>query len=688
MKWLTFILKHFIIAILLITGFSYFPIIFNEFVNWDDGVYITENPLIQTFTINNLWYIFTHSFEGHYHPVTLISLMTDYFIWGINPLAFHLHNVLLHLINILLVFNIILKLSKNTTIAGLTALLFAIHPIHVEAVAWATARKDVLFSMYFLLSILFYQYYLKNKEKKWYWLSLSAALLSGLAKGQGVLLPFCLLLIDYYHNKNIFTLKTWKNKIPFLVPLLFLGIIALIAQNKTGYIGSGITDYNLSETLVLAPFSLLFYFYKIIIPVNLSAYYLLPDLTNFSMILYIILGILIFAAITYLMCISYRRNKVVFFGLAFFMVNIFVFLRWFPVSNYLIADRYTYISSIGLFFIIGHYYAYWEKKFRITIAPFIIIVLILTFLTFQRVKIWRDSMTLVTNILEYNPDVYPALNIRGKEKEKQGDIKGAMTDYNKAVSLQPENWRALANRGLLYLETGYYDEALADFNKALMNNSDNYIILNNRGLLYFYKGNIRAAEDDFNRVIKIAPDFAEAYNNRGMLYAVSEKFEEAMNDFNKAISINSSYAGAYANRGKCRNKQGDFYNAIKDIEKSIAFGLETYLQYFEMGYAYYNIRDFKRASGYFTRALNLQPGDAKALEYRGYAYYNLGNYKNAFSDLTEAIDADENNALAYAMRGLTLIALQRNNEACDDFYKAEKLGLSVVRKEIETHCRN
>ncbi len=675
-----------LITCVIVTVLAYMPVFRNGFVSWDDGIYITENTLIHSFTLQNLWQIFSSSFEGHYHPLTLLSLMFDYGINGPDPLVFHLHNLLLHLCNTLLVFVIIRKLAGNGNTAGIAALLFALHPMHVEAVAWATARKDVLFTAWFLLSVWWYLLYLSRNQKKWLLLSLAAALLSALAKGQGVFLPFCLLLIDYFKGRKLTDHKLWREKLPFLLPLLLMGVIALLAQRETGYLGEQTVSPGLWHTLLTAAGALAMYFYKLTVPLQLSAYYPLPG-ERLAVMFSAITGLLIALLLVWLLIISYRRRPVIFFGLAFFLVNIFIFLRWIPVSNYLIADRYTYLSSIGLFFIAGHGFYLLNLRCRMAFILPVLILPVLGLLTTERVTVWKDSMTLVTDILKHHPDVYPALNIRGRELQLAGNSAAALGDFNRAIALQPENPRALANRAALYQGLGRTADALNDLNEALERNPEQYRILNNRGLLLLAAGETPRALADFNKVISLAPGFAEAYNNRGLVLAATGRHEAACADFSRAVERAPGMARAWANRGKCRNKTGDPRAAIRDLEESLRLGLKTPQLYFELGFAWYLLKDFYKARKHFDQCLVLSPGDPNALAYRGFACYNAGDFLHAAEDLTLALRSDSLNPLAWGMRGLALIRINRKIEGCSDLEKAWSLGLIQAEKEIEKYCR-
>ncbi len=678
-----------IAALLTAVILAYLPVFSNQFVSWDDGVYIIDNPLIKTFSLSNLSAIFGKSFEGHYHPFTLLSLSLDYHLWGLNPVGFHAHNLFLHLVNTVLVFLIVRKLTFGAHLAGLAALLFGLHPQHVEAVAWATARKDVLYSLYFLLSLWSYLQYKKLHSRRLLYLSFFAFIFSVLSKGQGVFLPFCLLLIDHAWGDSLRLRATWTNKLPFFGIALFLGIVAYLTQRSTGYTGESVAWPTAWNTLLIAFSSFAFYIYKFLLPINLSAYYPVPGTQGLALYLMATAGFLLMAGLFWWMKRTYKRAPLVFFGLAFFLVNIGMFLRWIPISNYLIADRYTYMASMGIFILAGkgwdwlYSHPRW-RSYSYVLVPLLIVTL--AGLTFQRSQVWRDSLSLTNNILVQYPDVYPALNARGNEWMARKDYKAALEDFNHAIIVQPSHSRGWANRGSLYFKTGDIPKALHDFKQAVILEPGNPRILNNRGLLLDALGRREDALADFNRAIQISPGFSEAYNNKGMTLAKMDRCKEALGDFDTAIETDRNMAKAYANRGKCRNQTSDFEGAIRDFQKCIDLDLKVPLVYYEMGQSFYNLKDFSKAIQNFDQALSLQPDYLPALTYRAYAQFNMGDFVSALQDLDKVMQAGSTDPLAFAMRGMSLVKLGRKEEACQDFQKARDLGLIQVEKQITKYC--
>jgi len=646
-----------LLAAILMTLVIYLPLWNNGFVNWDDNVYVLENPLIFNSWTSSFVNIFSSSFEGHYHPLTLLSLKLDFSLFGLNPRAFHSHNLLLHLLNTILVFRVFMLITKKPMLAGITAVLFGIHPMHVESVAWASARKDVLFTFWFLLAFILWLKYLDDRKKKYILLSMLAFLLSVLSKGQAVFLPLCLILTEVYLGKSLFSWKIWLEKIPFFVIALALGIVAIYVQEKTGYTSKNGLAPGFLEMLLVAGTAFCLYLMKIIVPINLSAYYSYPAFHAGIYPPAMWLGLLIFLILLAAMFYFYRKNKTVFFGLMFFLLNIFIFLKWIPVSNYIIADRYTYIAALGLFFMAAVSLDNLRKygKLQAISAYAILAVLLLSYglSAATRVPVWKDTSSLMDNILKNNPDVYSALNARGSLRLEQGDFKGAMDDYSHAINVQPKTARAYANRAELLIKANRSKEALHDFDQALDLEPDNPRYHNNRGLNRIKEGMIPQALDDFTAATHLAPGIG--------IY--------------------------YANRGKALNLLGRFDQALAELQKAASLGARLPFMAFETGIAYYNLKDFNRAVLQFNQALQQDLTFVDAYFYRGFSNYNLGDFVSAESDLTTALNKQDNNPLAWAMRGLARIRLGNKDGACNDFYKAKELGLKQVDQEIEKNCR-
>jgi len=412
--------------ILAIPSISLFPSLKNDFINWDDQQYVTENKTITELSWRNIETIFDRTYMGHYHPLTLLSYALEYRFFKLNPFAYHLTNLILHLLNGLLVFWLIWMLTGGVLISLVVSLLFGIHPLHVETVAWISERKDLLYSFFFLGSLIVYLTYLKTWRGRYYVLSLFLFLLSLLSKSMAVTLPFVLLLCDTLLHRKI-DRKCLIEKIPFLVIAFIFGIMALFAQgspeamsqnpsspsSKNIFIMSEVLTTYFSKLLLMSEI-VTSYFPKLILPIKLSCLYPpIKGIAGFWSYVYLttIIGFLIAGILLG------KYNKKIPFGTLFFFITIIPTL---PAK--IMADRYLYIPSIGIFFIAaeGFYWLYRSKLKPIKIVKPILAILLIgilgtfSFLTWERCQVWKDSMSLWNNVLKNYPDIPIAYNNLGE----------------------------------------------------------------------------------------------------------------------------------------------------------------------------------------------------------------------------------------------------------------------------------
>ncbi len=314
------------LIVLLILGAAFVvfsPGLRNEFVTWDDYNYIVNNPVVQSLSIENILHIFHYKtfIMGNYHPLTILSYAVEYKVAGLNPLLYHLNNILLHLLNTALLAYIIWNLSKKYYTTIIATALFAIHPMRVESVVWAAERKDVLYTFFFLFSFIFYLWYITKEEKKNrnYILSLVFFLFSILSKGQAVVLPLTFILIDYWIKRPI-TKKIVIDKIPFFLLSLAFGLLAMSAQSSS-LTAQRLDDYTIFERLLFANYNLVAYLYKLIAPFSLACFYGYPAANE--MLKVYVSPFIVLAILTWII-VKHRSNRSIMFGTAFFLFTIFI----------------------------------------------------------------------------------------------------------------------------------------------------------------------------------------------------------------------------------------------------------------------------------------------------------------------------------------------------------------------------
>ena len=352
------------LAVLALTFFCFLPVLRCGFTNWDDPKYLLENNLVKYLSWANIKEIFFDiDLKGRsYVPLSQVTFALEHHFFRLDPMVYHLDNLLLHLFNTALVFWLVWLLCRKTDVSIITSLLFGIHPMHVESVAWITERKDVLYTFFYLLTTITYLLYARPHRYKWvfYFLSAMFFALSLLSKSMAVTLPVVLLLIDYLKRRKP-NIPMFLDKIPFFAMAFAWGIVTIIKAQATQSIAGG-EAFSWIERALFAFNGILFYFYKLFAPVHLSCFYPYPNLIDGHLPLIYYLAPVLISLLGFLVYRSVAYTRSVVFGTLFFLVTVSIVLQFFPVGPNLVTDRYTYVSYIGWFFIIGKGYSYLQGK--------------------------------------------------------------------------------------------------------------------------------------------------------------------------------------------------------------------------------------------------------------------------------------------------------------------------------------
>ena len=578
----------FFIALVIFVVFS--PSLKCGFV-WDDEIFIKQNPLVISNTIE-VKKIFTSVVnENDYYPATIISLAFNYQYGKLNPAGYHLCNVILHMLNTMLVFMFIFIITKrNLLMASIVALFFGIHPLHVESVAWVTERKDVLFMFFFLIGLITYLRFRESGKWIWFFITIILFLLSCLSKSTAVVFPAILLLIDYLLNEKL-NKKMLFEKIPLLLISIGFVILTFVLHNK-GSLQTNVVQKTFIHQIMFASYDLIWYAYKLIIPNNLSAYYLFPDEKAIPLIYKISPVILLCVLI--IIFVFLRKNKAIVFGLAFYFFSIVLMLQLIPTGNgdFNMADRYSYLASIGLLFLIAYSVNFiWQKtyKFRYAIVGIVTIyAIILSHRAYSRTKVWQNDETLWSDVIIKNPErCFVGYYNRGFYYQYTSkDLAKAFSDYSKAIEINPNYVDAYNNRGELLMNEKKYDLALSDIDKSIQLNP-NYAkaftpsiekakVYYNRGLLYEYGfKQYDLALADYNTALKLNPKNSGLYNYRGILSVKMGRNDLAIVDFSKAIELDASMPDYWINRSVIENNIGKKQEAIADAIKAQQLGMQV-----------------------------------------------------------------------------------------------------------------
>lgn len=559
-------------AILAITIIAYLPAFNCGFTNWDDPGYVSENPYIRNLDIESLKVIFSTSFMGNYHPLTILSFGLDYNLAALNPKFYHVTNILIHLMNTSLVFWLVLLLFKNSgnkhylEIAIITSSLFGVHTLHVESVVWISERKDVLFSMFFLSSLIAYTFYAHNVDStktdksnlKFYFFSIALFLIAVLSKVVAVSLAVTVIVIDYLMDRKIFSKKVILEKIPFLIIAIILGIIALKSQPISSDTDIGYT-FAFPERILLAGYGLCQYIFKLCLPIMLSALYPYPETITYQYWLYSV----VLLAIIILFIKSYKRHKPFTFGILFFIVNIVLLLQLIPVGSAVMADRYIYIPSIGFYLILSLGYGRLIDWFRLnktlnsslkiltrSLQFFLFAYIIfLTILTYNRCKIWDNSISLWNDVLSKHPNSELAWSNRGDAFYRSHRFQEAIRDFGEAIRLKPDTYyEAYLNRGIAKGHIGDNSGSIQDLDKAIQIKPNGIKAYFNRAITFGISGNKLNAIEDLTKVIQLDSNFAQAYYYRGLASIEIGSPKKGCPDLNMAKELGSHEASSLINK--------------------------------------------------------------------------------------------------------------------------------------------
>jgi tetratricopeptide (TPR) repeat protein len=540
-----------------------------------------------------------------YLPLTILSYAVEYHFFGLAPAVYHATSLILHLGNCLLVFWFILMLRANLTAAFITALLFGIHPLHVESVAWVSERKDLLCTLFFLAALISYRYYnRKAMSPALYSLSLLFFLCALLSKAMAITLPCVLLLCDYF-NQRAWNRKLLWEKVPFFLLAAIFAAVALYAQHSLGGVRNQ-PSVSLLETMAIAGYGLVFYLAKILVPLNLSCLYPYPNMAQGLPVSFYAAAVLALVLLAAVAC-AVRYARTISFGALFFLITIAPVLQLVPIGQAMAADRYTYIPAIGLLYLAAEGFSrLWgsggeaaRKRNRLLLAAAIFTCAMLCVLTWQRCLVWKDGVTLWNDVIRNYPLDPVAYHNRALALKDAGDYERAIADFTTALSISPQFIDAYNNRGLAYKNKKEFKKALADFDTALSLSPRYAKAWCNRGLTCTVIGEYQRAIADLNQALALDPQFAIACYNRGNAYAAIAENDRAIADYTQALSIDPCYAEAYNNRANLFLKEKLYDRAIED----------------------------------YSQALKYKPGFTTARYNRAVAYYEKGDYKNSWAEV-------------------------------------------------------
>jgi hypothetical protein len=477
--------------------------------------------------------------------------------------------------------------DKKLWVAFFTALVFGIHPMHVESVAWVSERKDVLYTLFFLLAMFQYRSFLLAGKATKYWLCFILFLLSLLSKPAAIIFPLVLLLLDYWYEGGI-TKKRWLEKIPFFLFSIIFSVITIKTQVGTTAI-AGLDTVPVWARFFYGCYTVMIYFIRFFIPYPLSAFHPYPFFDRLG--LPILLSPLFIIAVLVFLWFK-RKNKIIVFSFLFFGINLLLVTQVISIGFTIVAERYTYVPYIGLAFMFSMW-LYKNASDKIKALGWIVplaIIIVFGSVSFQRTKVWKDSDTLWTDVINRFPNAPVPRTQRANYYTRLAEVPAnrsqvkllfqkALEDCNMALKVDPKNTKGYENRQKIFLELKRYREAYNDANTLLKLEPENTISYNTRGIAYTQFNMNDSALVDFNKCLSINPNIDFTLNNRGSLLAnVYQKFNEALIDFTKAIQL-KPLGNYYLNRSFCYYNLGDMEKARTDAQAALQKGQAVDVSY-------------------------------------------------------------------------------------------------------------
>jgi tetratricopeptide (TPR) repeat protein len=582
-----------LLFILPVVFVAFSPILDNGFTNWDDPDLITENPLIRTLSLENIKTMFTSFYFGNYQPLHLLSYSVEYHFWKLNPVGYHSVSLFLFLLLTSLVYYFVFLIGKrNKATAIIATLFFALSAMRVESVAWAAERKDMLYAVFYVSAMIAYVKYVLSREGnetgpglRYLGIAFLFFVLSVFSKVMAVSLVGALVFLDFLYARR-FSLRLILEKIPFVAVSILLGLIQIKATASTSTFDTS-GNFDLIDRVLIVCRNLMFFFYKMVLPLNLSAFHPYPVRTpgaSWPIEFYIapLFVLLLLAVFIW----AVKTSRVIAFSIGFFVAALALVLQFVAIGPAMFNERYSLIPAIAFGFasasLISALIARYPAKKNLVFGATGFYIVFMFVLVFMRCNVWQTSLTLWDDVLSQYPRAAIALNNRGRiYGNEMGNTTKAMEDFSAAIASDPGYERAYSNRGILYCMKGEFDKAIVDFNAAIRLDGDFYEPVANRAIAYAQTNQLEKALVDFGRCVELAPGNATNYMNRGICFLQMQQPGKALADFNKGIRLAPEKGELYLRRSQAYNALGKYPEATDDAQKAISSGFRVENAYIE-----------------------------------------------------------------------------------------------------------
>lgn len=647
--WLTFAL-----VALAITALCYLPSLSNDLVNWDDDPNITENPNLARINedglakaIPDIFSIEKGAVIGNYNPLPILTFAIEKSLAGgfgeKHTRLIHITNLLLHLLTVFFAMKLLARMGIGNWGSFVGGLLFGIHPMRVESVAWATERKDVLFAVFFFAALVYYVKWLKQEEKGenrvvTYLIMLVLATLSCFSKVQAVTLPLSMLVLDYWFRRPM-NFKLILEKTPFWALSLAFGLINLYTLRAQGSTTDDVTEFNLLQRLCIGAYSFVIYLYKLVLPYPMSPLYPYPK----PLPIQVYLLPVVFIAFWYFIWRMWKQSndatnesrandgRIWVFGALFMFFNVMFLLQVLGAGQGFKADRFTYVPYFGFFAIAAWFFEKYyrqEKTKGLVQALAGVFFLASAVVTVRQIGVWKNGETLWTHVIKFEgvTNSLPYWNRGQYFRNTLGDYNRALKDYTQAVTINPQNPELYNSRGKTYFDmalSGKYNaqqqelvrKAIQDYSDALskpgIKPKTQAEILINRGAANGFLRNFPQSIQDLTEGLKMDPTNDNGYFNRSIAYYSMGQIDNALADYNKYLEFNPYNADVLYESGMILRSKGKSQEAIERLNRAIQIKPNLGIAYLERARAYMQTGNRTAAQADYQRAQQFGAGKSE-----------------------------------------------------------------------------
>jgi tetratricopeptide (TPR) repeat protein len=614
------------------TALTYYGSLANEFVAFDDDKSIWYNEHLKHPSLRG---IFGEQLVGMYVPVTSLVYTIVYQLFGEKASAFHGVSLLVHLLNVVLVFRLMLRIQDRSWAAFFVALMFGIHPMLAEPVGWVSALSTLMFSFFYLLALHAFVSFLDGKGKKYYWLALGTFVVAGFSKSAAATLPLLLVALDWWRNDKI-SVSTIAQKWPFW--LVSVGLIALTFLTRTaeGHTIGGTASFTSVDRLFMISQTLFFYPFKLLIPFHYSIFYpFVKTDGGWRYDYYLALPAVLMLGWWILQ--NWRKKREIVFGFALYALPLCLMLPIVSVGTAEMRnDRYAYLPCIGIFYLL----MLLLEKIKPTLLRYGLLAgisVLFATQTMQQSRVWKDGTALFKNCVDKTPDAALCQCNLGYSELLSRQFEASIKHYSNALQLDNTYVEAFNGRGQAYLNVNKIPEALDDFTKAIQAGIVTPKLFFNRGKCLAMLSRFAEAVPDLSKSLDLEPKSAETWYFRAFCFEKTQQADNALQDYSKAIDLNPSYVEALVNRGLMYYYRNQLEASIADNSAALricAADLKPMILV-NRANAYLQSGSLEAALSDVNQALKLNPNDNRAHQTRAAVYLKLGKPEQARLDLEQ-----------------------------------------------------